>query len=75
MGIFSKIDDFIRTKESRFQESRLKGKTWSNEDLDPTPLSSRDWRHWDYFAFFWAVSFNPIAWNSGSSMVSLGLVS
>ncbi|KAH8882073.1 putative allantoin permease [Thozetella sp. PMI_491] len=74
MGILSKIDEVLRTKESKFQESRTDGKTWSNEDLDPTPPAARRWNRWNYFAFFWAVSFNPIAWNSGSSMVALGLL-
>lgn len=75
MRVLYKIDQVLRTKESRFQDSRTEGKTWSNEDLDPTPPAARRWNHWNYFAFFWAVSFNPIAWNSGSSMVALGLVS
>lgn len=37
--------------------------------------SARLWTHWNYFAFFWAVSFNPVAWNTGSSLISVGLVS
>lgn len=34
----------------------------------------RTWKHYNYFMFFWAVSFNPNQWNTGSSLVSSGLV-
>lgn len=37
--------------------------------------SQRVWKHWNFFAFFWAVSFNPNQWNTGSSLVNQGLVS
>ncbi|CAK7217000.1 hypothetical protein SCUCBS95973_003003 [Sporothrix curviconia] len=74
MSFFTKLDRTLRTKESIFRESQEDEKKWGNEDLDPTPESARLWTHWNYFAFFWAVSFNPIAWNSGSSLVSLGMV-
>ncbi|KAI1859446.1 hypothetical protein JX265_010449 [Neoarthrinium moseri] len=74
MSVWKRIDEALRTKESDFNEAEKDGKTWSNEDLDPSPPSARTWGHWDYFAFFWAVSFNPIAWNSGSSLVALGLL-
>lgn len=89
MGFLSRVDTFLRTKESIFRESQLDEKRWGNEDLDPTPYvifqlrrmlltlyrpPARTWGYWNYFAFFWAVSFNPVAWNTGSSLVSLGLV-
>ncbi|CAK7224026.1 hypothetical protein SBRCBS47491_005409 [Sporothrix bragantina] len=74
MSFLAKVDRALRTKESIFRESQEDEKTWGNEDLDPTPEPARPWTHWNYFAFFWAVSFNPIAWNSGSSLISLGLL-
>ncbi|KAL1893324.1 hypothetical protein Sste5346_006501 [Sporothrix stenoceras] len=74
MSILTKLDNALRTKESIFHEQQEDTKKWGNEDLDPTPPSARLWTHWNYFAFFWAVSFNPIAWNTGSSLISLGLL-
>ncbi|TVY25592.1 putative permease [Lachnellula hyalina] len=69
-----KVDDVFRTKESKFQDFQESEKKWGNEDLDPSPPSARIWTHWNYFAFFWAVSFNPVAWNTGSSMIAAGLL-
>ncbi|TVY92104.1 Uracil permease [Lachnellula willkommii] len=69
-----KVDDVLRTKESKFQDFQQSEKKWGNEDLDPSPPSARNWTHWNYFAFFWAVSFNPVAWNTGSSMIAAGLL-
>ncbi|RFU27486.1 hypothetical protein B7463_g8855, partial [Scytalidium lignicola] len=74
MSAIKKLDNILRTKESIFREFQVDNKLWGNEDLDPTPPSARLWTHWNYFAFFWAVSFNPIAWNTGSSLISLGLL-
>ncbi|RDW80774.1 permease [Coleophoma crateriformis] len=78
MGFLARIDDTLRTKESIFAEGaesgRRGGKKWGNEDLDPSPPQHRTWGSWNYFAFFWAVSFNPVAWNAGSSLVALGLL-
>jgi hypothetical protein len=37
MEYLDKIDDFLRTKESKFQEHQEKEKKWGNEDLDQTP--------------------------------------
>ncbi|OAA59715.1 Permease, cytosine/purines, uracil, thiamine, allantoin [Niveomyces insectorum RCEF 264] len=74
MSFYTKVDNLLRTKESIFRETQEDNRKWGNEDLDPTPPSARLWTHWNYFAFFWAVSFNPIAWNTGSSLISLGLL-
>jgi NCS1 family nucleobase:cation symporter-1 len=37
MGFLAKVDNVLRTKESKFQESQEIEKKWGNEDLDPTP--------------------------------------
>ncbi|OIW28585.1 putative allantoin permease [Coniochaeta ligniaria NRRL 30616] len=77
MGIrdfLHRVDQRIQTKESRFASSRETERSWGNEDLDPTPPPQRTWKHWNYFMFFWAVSFNPNQWNTGSSLVSSGLL-
>ncbi|KAL1845350.1 hypothetical protein VTK73DRAFT_632 [Phialemonium thermophilum] len=69
------LDKRLQTQESKFQsESDGKDRRWGNEDLDPTPPSQRTWKHFNYFMFFWAVSFNPNQWNTGSSLVSSGLL-
>ncbi|KIW25907.1 uncharacterized protein PV07_09043 [Cladophialophora immunda] len=67
-----RLDQRIQTQESRIQK-REGTRRWGNEDLDPTPVQQRTWRHWNYFMFFWAVSFNPNQWNTGSSLVNQGL--
>ncbi|RFU23867.1 hypothetical protein B7463_g12470, partial [Scytalidium lignicola] len=75
MAIWQRVDRVIRTKQSVFQQGGDKHeRAWGNEDLDPTPVKQRTWKHWNYFAFFWAVSFNPNQWNTGSSLVNQGLL-
>ena len=47
------------------------GRTWSNEDLDPTPSEKRTWRWWNFVIFYWGLSFGN--WTLGSTMVGIGL--
>ena len=72
MVSFSSFKRKVQTKDSVFHEEGKK--IWGNQDLDPTPPSMRSWGYFNYFIFWWAVSFNPNQWNTGSSLVSLGLV-
>ncbi|KAF2099748.1 putative allantoin permease [Rhizodiscina lignyota] len=74
MGFLGRVDSFLRTKESRFRDINETNQKWGNEDLDPTGPSQRTWISWSYFAFFWAVSFNPVQWNTGASLVNQGLL-
>ncbi len=37
MGFLGRVDYFLRTKESIFQEQHAHEKKWGNEDLDQTP--------------------------------------
>lgn len=36
MGFLLKVDSFLSTKESKFQDINETKKKWGNEDLDPT---------------------------------------
>jgi len=45
----------------------------SNEDLSPVPPEKRQWKHFNFVAFWIADSFNVNTWMIVSSMVTLGL--
>lgn len=45
----------------------------SNEDLSPVPPEKRQWKHFNFVAFWIADSFNVNTWMIVSSMVTIGL--
>lgn len=65
--------DFITVQDSALDQHSHAGsnKTWSNEDLDPTPPEKRTWRWWNFVTFYLGLSFGN--WTLGSTMVGIGL--
>lgn len=47
-------------------------RTWTNEDLDPTPPSRRTWQWWNFVIFYWGLSFGN--WSLGAALIGTGLV-
>jgi len=44
-----------------------------NYDLVPLPPSRRTWDAWAFFGFFATLNINTVGWQTGSSLLSLGL--
>ncbi|KAI0475734.1 allantoin [Xylariaceae sp. FL0804] len=44
---------------------------WTNEDLEPTPVSKRTWTWANYMSYWFGLSYGN--WNLGSTFVGLGL--
>ncbi|KAK3675358.1 hypothetical protein LTR78_004868 [Recurvomyces mirabilis] len=65
--------DWIQVPDTALDQhgQRQEGRTWSNEDLDPTPPEKRTWRWWNYVIFYWGLSFGN--WTLGATMVGIGL--
>lgn len=62
---------FIKTDDTALDRHSGATKTWSNEDLDPTPPEKRTWRWWNFVTFYMGLSFGN--WTLGSTMVGIGL--
>ena len=65
--------DWIQVPDTALDQHghKQEGRTWSNEDLDPTPPEKRTWRWWNYVIFYWGLSFGN--WTLGATMVGIGL--
>ncbi|KAL3475606.1 permease for cytosine/purines, uracil, thiamine, allantoin-domain-containing protein [Aspergillus californicus] len=53
---------------SRYDEN---GQIWSNQDIDPTPPSRRNYQWHNYLLYFIGTGFNN--WTGGSSIIGVGL--
>jgi len=65
--------DLITVKDTALDEHGHpnSSKTWSNEDLDPTPPEKRTWRWWNFVTFYLGIAMGN--WTLGSTMVGIGL--
>ncbi|KAE9409732.1 NCS1 nucleoside transporter [Gymnopus androsaceus JB14] len=73
LGPFRSRQAFIKAVKAPGAEAFDGQHIWSNKDLDPTPLSERNWRWYHYVSLWWGSSFNPNDWSTGSSLLSIGL--
>ncbi|KAL4795187.1 permease for cytosine/purines, uracil, thiamine, allantoin-domain-containing protein [Aspergillus venezuelensis] len=62
------IKQDIRVEESIHDEN---GRVWSNQDIDPTPPTKRNYRWHNYLLYFVGTGFNN--WTGGSSIIGVGL--
>ncbi|GAA5887179.1 hypothetical protein JCM5296_004547 [Sporobolomyces johnsonii] len=46
---------------------------YTNADLDPTPPENRTWSYGTWFSFWVAASLDPAFWQTGASLIPLGL--
>ncbi|KAI9739963.1 MAG: hypothetical protein M1818_005019 [Claussenomyces sp. TS43310] len=65
--------EFIKTEDTLLDEHGHPDTTrsWSNEDLDPTPPEKRTWRWWNYVTFYVGLAMGN--WTLGSTMIGIGL--
>lgn len=47
---------------------------WSNKDLEPTPREHRTWTWYNLPLYWFSNQFSLTGWNTGSSLVAVGLV-
>ena len=46
---------------------------WNNRDLAPLPPSRRTWTVKGFLGFWAVIQLNTVGWQTGSSLISLGL--
>ncbi|EUC29717.1 hypothetical protein COCCADRAFT_39964 [Bipolaris zeicola 26-R-13] len=46
---------------------------WSNKDLEPTPVEQRTWTWYSLPLYWFSNKFSLVGWNTGSSLVAVGL--
>ncbi|KAM3081143.1 hypothetical protein ACMFMG_005098 [Clarireedia jacksonii] len=65
--------DLVTVRETALDEHGHpnSSKSWSNEDLDPTPPEKRTWRWWNFVTFYLGIAMGN--WTLGSTMVGIGL--
>ncbi len=47
--------------------------TWSNIDLDVTPVERRTWTSWTIFGYWFSDIISIQSWQTGSTILALGL--
>lgn len=47
--------------------------TWSNRDLDITPVEQQTWTSWTIFGYWFSDVISIQSWETGSTILALGL--
>ncbi|BGP16330.1 hypothetical protein JCM10213_009167 [Rhodosporidiobolus nylandii] len=80
MGIFSRRNQEEQEPREPFQlklprqsSSLAPEDVYTNADLDPTAPEQRTWGYGTWFSFWVAASLDPAFWQTGASLIPLGL--
>ncbi|KAL2416450.1 Allantoin permease [Exophiala dermatitidis] len=65
--------DFVRAPDSLEGHARIGDSRWSNRDLEPTPPEHRNWTWYNLPLYWFSNQFSLTGWNTGSSLVAVGL--
>lgn len=82
--------EFIQAPKSNEGQSTIADSKWSNKDLEPTPVEDRTWTWYAFdisvnistidnprynLPLYWfSNQFSLVGWNTGSALVTVGLV-
>lgn len=74
MSLLKRIDAFVKIKHpDSVHYATAKDTQWINEDIIPLPPSRRTWDMWTFISF-WAINNLCLSnWQTGSSLIALGL--
>ncbi|KAF7552879.1 hypothetical protein G7Z17_g4048 [Cylindrodendrum hubeiense] len=65
--------DFLKAPRDVEDHSRIRDSKWSNKDLEPTPPEHRTWTWYNLPLYWFSNQFSLTGWNTGSSLVAVGL--
>ncbi|KAK6001431.1 hypothetical protein QM012_002762 [Aureobasidium pullulans] len=65
--------DFLRAPEGNEDHAPVGDSRWSNKDLAPTPVKDRTWTWYNLPLYWFSSQFSIVGWNTGSSLVTVGL--
>lgn len=66
--------DFVKTPEGNEGHTTIGDAKWSNKDLEPTPVEHRNWTWYNLPLYWLSNQFSLVGWNTGSALVTVGLV-
>lgn len=66
----TKIDGWVLEKQD---SSWAPAGTWSNVDLDVTPVDRRTWTSWTIFGYWFSDIISIQSWQTGSTILAVGL--
>ncbi|KAG9958194.1 allantoin, partial [Aureobasidium melanogenum] len=65
--------DFLKAPEGNEGHALVGDSRWSNKDLAPTPVKDRTWTWYNLPLYWFSSQFSIVGWNTGSSLVTVGL--
>ncbi|KAJ5058740.1 amidase signature domain-containing protein [Bipolaris maydis] len=65
--------DFLRAPRVNDGHVAIGDEKWSNKDLEPTPVEQRTWTWYSLPLYWFSNKFSLVGWNTGSSLVAVGL--
>ncbi|KAG9950056.1 allantoin, partial [Aureobasidium melanogenum] len=65
--------DFLKAPEGNEGHAVVGDSRWSNKDLAPTPVKDRTWTWYNLPLYWFSSQFSIVGWNTGSSLVTVGL--
>lgn len=64
------VDGWVLEKQ---ESSWAPAGTWSNADLDITPVARRTWTSWTIFGYWFSDIISIQSWQTGSTILAVGL--
>ncbi|KAF2213850.1 hypothetical protein CERZMDRAFT_83291 [Cercospora zeae-maydis SCOH1-5] len=64
---------FLRAPEGNEGHATVGDAKWSNKDLEPTPIEQRTWTWYNLPLYWFSNQFSIVGWNTGSSLITIGL--
>ncbi|KAF5591189.1 uracil permease [Fusarium pseudoanthophilum] len=65
--------NFVKTSDTADGQMRVGNERWSNKDLEPTPPEHRNWTWYNLPLYWFSNQFSLTGWNTGSSLIAVGL--
>ena len=67
--------EFIQAPRGNDSHTAIGDSKWSNKDLQPTSVEDRTWTWYNLPLYWFSNQFSLVGWNTGSALVTVGLVS
>ncbi|KAF4448988.1 putative uracil permease [Fusarium austroafricanum] len=65
--------NFVKTSETTDGQTQVGNSRWSNKDLEPTPPEHRNWTWYNLPLYWFSNQFSLVGWNTGASLIAVGL--
>ncbi|KAH4059738.1 hypothetical protein HBI23_032820 [Parastagonospora nodorum] len=65
--------NFVKAPQGNEGHATIGDTKWSNKDLEPTPEEHRTWTWYNLPLYWFSNKFSLVGWNTGASLVTIGL--